>query len=306
MTNNQIQTNYSPSVASTGSTAAKTNKPASASNFSNLFHNAVNTVSGQKTTDMDEIFQQAANQYGVPANLLKAVAKAESGFDPNAVSSCGAQGVMQLMPSTAAALGVQDPLDAEQNIMGGAKYLSEMLNRYGGDTQLALAAYNAGSGNVAKYGGVPPFKETQSYISKVMDYAGLSLDAPTTQLAALNGTASSDSLNSANPLGSLSMLSSLFGTPSTASPLSALSALLGTSSTDNSLSSLSALLGNSSSSTGLSDSAGLNSGLENYTAKDYISLLQLLIAQMQTNATQTMSSDLTDVMSSDSGSYGLL
>lgn len=124
---------------------------------------------------MDSIFEEAANTYNVPVTLLKAVAKAESGFDANAVSSAGAQGVMQLMPSTAESLGVTDPFDARSNIMGGAKYISEKLKQYDGDIELALAAYNAGSGNVEKYGGVPPFPETQNYIDKIKSYMGTDL-----------------------------------------------------------------------------------------------------------------------------------
>lgn len=120
---------------------------------------------------MDSIFQKASAQYDVPANLLKAVAKAESNFNPKAVSGSGAGGVMQLMPKTAEYLGVKDIFDAEQNIMGGAKYLSELIKKYDGNTAIALAAYNAGSGNVSKYGGIPPFNETKNYISKVMSYA---------------------------------------------------------------------------------------------------------------------------------------
>ena len=125
---------------------------------------------------MDSIFQKASAQYDLPANLLKAVAKAESNFNPKAISGSGAAGVMQLMPKTAEYLGVKDIFDAEQNIMGGAKYLSELTKKYDGNTALALAAYNAGSGNVAKYGGIPPFNETKNYISKVMSYAKEGMD----------------------------------------------------------------------------------------------------------------------------------
>lgn len=119
---------------------------------------------------MDAIFAEAASLYGVPLNLLKAMGKAESGFDANAVSPAGAQGVMQLMPATAKSLGVEDPFDARSNIMGGARYIAQKLQQYNGDIDLALAAYNAGSGNVAKYGGVPPFSETRNYIARIKGY----------------------------------------------------------------------------------------------------------------------------------------
>lgn len=125
---------------------------------------------------MDSIFEEAAQAYNVPVNLLKAIGKAESDFDPYAESAAGAQGVMQLMPETARSLGVTDPFDARSNIMGGAKYISDKLKQYDGDIDLALAAYNAGSGNVAKYGGVPPFAETQNYIKKVREYMGTDLE----------------------------------------------------------------------------------------------------------------------------------
>lgn len=123
-----------------------------------------------ESQSLDQIFDKAAAKYNVPVNLLKAVGKAESNFDANAVSRSGAQGIMQLMPATAAYLGVTDSFDAEQNIMGGAKYLSELLNKYDGNTSLALAAYNAGMNNVSKYGGIPPFEETQNYVKKVTAY----------------------------------------------------------------------------------------------------------------------------------------
>jgi hypothetical protein len=135
-----------------------------------------------------EIFQKASDTYHVPVELLKAVAKAESNFDPTSESHAGAKGIMQLMPGTAKALGVTDPFDPEQNIMGGAKYLSQQLARYDGNAVLALAAYNAGPGNVAKYNGVPPFKETQNYISKVMAYAGAPITAGEASLPGIANT----------------------------------------------------------------------------------------------------------------------
>lgn len=123
-----------------------------------------------ESEELDAIFQKASKKYGVDVNLLKAIAKAESDFNPNCTSHCGAMGIMQLMPGTAKGLGVKDAYDPEQNIMGGAKLISNLLDKYDGDLSLALAGYNAGTGNVRKYGGVPPFKETQNYIKKVNKY----------------------------------------------------------------------------------------------------------------------------------------
>lgn len=133
-------------------------------------------VLGQRMTgssvNMDAIFEEAAAKYDISPKLLRAVAKAESNFNPKARSGAGAMGVMQLMPGTARSLGVSDPYDARQNIMGGAKYLKQNLDRFG-DVSLALAAYNAGPGSVQKYGGIPPYKETQNYVRKIMaDYRG--------------------------------------------------------------------------------------------------------------------------------------
>ena len=127
-------------------------------------------TSSSSSTSLDAYFEEAAAKYNVDVKLLKAIAHAESNFNPNATSSSGAMGVMQLMPSTAKSLGITDAYNAYDNIMGGAKVIAEHLANYNGDISLALAAYNAGSGNVAKYGGVPPFTETQNYIKKVLAY----------------------------------------------------------------------------------------------------------------------------------------
>lgn len=116
------------------------------------------------------LFRQAEARWGLPTGLVEAVAKAESGFNPKAVSRAGALGLMQLMPSTARSLGVSDPLDPAQNVEGGARYLRELLDRFDGNLALALAAYNAGPGAVARFGGIPPYKETQAYVNRVLTY----------------------------------------------------------------------------------------------------------------------------------------
>lgn len=164
-----------------GQTAAKDYQTAShrasrigSTSFSDIFKRTSQRLNVPES--MDSIFAEASQTYQVPQALLKAVAKAESNFRANAVSSAGAQGVMQLMPSTARSLGVDNPFDARSNIMGGAKYLSEKLSQYNGDIDLALAAYNAGSGNVSKYGGVPPFTETRNYIQRIREYMGSDLN----------------------------------------------------------------------------------------------------------------------------------
>jgi soluble lytic murein transglycosylase len=118
----------------------------------------------------DGIIRQASRRFGVEPSLIKAVIKAESDFNHEAVSRKGAQGLMQLMPGTATAMKVQNPFNPEENIYGGTRYLGLMLERFKNNKRLALAAYNAGPEEVEKNKGVPPFPETRSFISKVLDY----------------------------------------------------------------------------------------------------------------------------------------
>ncbi len=117
-----------------------------------------------------EHIRKAANENKVEENLIKSLIAAESAGKPDAVSPVGAKGLMQLMDDTAKELGVSNPFDIQQNIEGGTKYIKQMLNKFDGEIDLALAAYNAGPGNVQKYNGVPPFAETEKYITRVKDY----------------------------------------------------------------------------------------------------------------------------------------
>lgn len=169
--------------------------------FSSALSDAGYTYSSAQTlasitecpSDLYSIFEEAADTFGVSVNLLTSIARAESNFCTDAVSSAGAVGIMQLMPATAASLGVTNSYDARENIMGGAKYIAQLLNKYNGNTTLALAAYNAGSSNVEQYGGIPPFTETQNYVKKVLSY--LKTEDRTDIKEALSNLLSSNSIN---------------------------------------------------------------------------------------------------------------
>ncbi len=128
------------------------------------------------------IILQEASRHEVDPALVKAIIMAESGYNPNAISKKGAKGLMQLMPSTAQALGVEDAFNPEQNISGGVRYFKQLVNRFDGDVKLALAAYNAGSKNVRHYQGVPPYKATRYYIKKVFKYYELYKDQMTEKM----------------------------------------------------------------------------------------------------------------------------
>lgn len=125
---------------------------------------------------LEAMVDRVAVKYGIAPELLNAVVRVESDYNPLAVSGAGAMGLMQLMPGTARSLGVKNPFDPLENLEGGARYLKAMFERFNGDLNLALAAYNAGPGAVEKYGGVPPYRETVSYLKKIKDLLGGSSD----------------------------------------------------------------------------------------------------------------------------------
>lgn len=122
------------------------------------------------SNEFEQLIKASSEKYGVNPSLVKAVIHAESGYNPNAVSRKGASGLMQLMPSTAKSLKVADRFNPKDNVEGGVKYLRFLLDTFRGDVSLAVAAYNAGLTKVAKYGGIPPYNETRTYVSRVLSY----------------------------------------------------------------------------------------------------------------------------------------
>jgi soluble lytic murein transglycosylase-like protein len=166
------------SAAGGASAYPTTTRPSAASRTpgrSELLRQDLAAAAGMTRVDADDagqwagLINRAAGRHGVDPTLVAAVARAESGLNPRAVSHAGAKGLMQLMDGTAAGLGVRDPFDPAQNVEGGTRFLSDMLDRFG-SPELALAAYNAGPNAVLKHGGVPPFKETQTYVRRVLDF----------------------------------------------------------------------------------------------------------------------------------------
>ena len=141
------------------------------SDFQNILDSKVESKKDSAKISRDEIndlISKYSDKNGLDEDFVKAVINQESGFNPNATSKCGAMGLMQLMPSTAEGLGVKNAYDAEQNIEGGTKYLKGLMDRFNNDKSLALAAYNAGPNAVKKYGGMPPYAETQNYVKSIL------------------------------------------------------------------------------------------------------------------------------------------
>lgn len=148
------------------------NKNVPANFNQNLNGNFIDRVK-TRLNSYSEIITEASKRFNLPENIIKAIITAESAGIPTSTSPVGAKGLMQLMDGTAIELGVKNPYEPYQNIMAGAKYFRQMLDMFGDDLSLALAAYNAGPGNVRKYGDIPPFRETQQYVKKVLRYADI-------------------------------------------------------------------------------------------------------------------------------------
>jgi soluble lytic murein transglycosylase-like protein len=158
-------------VAGTGADALGEANAVTAPSPTTATHATTAASAGSGTVPFQSQIEESCARYGVDPALLAGLIEQESHFDPTVGSSAGAQGLTELMPETAASLGVTDPHDPAQSIDAGARLLSEKLGEFGGDTELALAAYNAGSGAVQQYNGIPPYPETQEYVKKVLGYA---------------------------------------------------------------------------------------------------------------------------------------
>ncbi|MEJ2655889.1 MAG: lytic transglycosylase domain-containing protein [Desulfobacterales bacterium] len=148
-----------------------TNVPTASKNYKVYIKESPKTVSPSYHTNVyDHVISEASKRHGVSFPLLKALIKTESNFNPRAVSSAGARGLMQLMPENIKALNIKDPFNPRENIMGGTRYLKQLISRFGGKLPLALAAYNAGPRAVEQYQRVPPFRETENFVQEVMKY----------------------------------------------------------------------------------------------------------------------------------------
>lgn len=266
--------------------------------FQKALNSAVNSSAQIETVAMEDIFKRASEKYGVDIKLLKAVARAESNFNPDAVSSCGAKGVMQLMPVACKELGVTDPFDPEQNIMGGAKCLKQKLDEFG-DVKIALAAYNAGSGAVKKYNGIPPYSETQNYVKKVTQYYSENYDLSDKNISSSAKAVKDGFCRTAaaeNPKINKSTSGNISGV-SLVSVLCAyaqMSALMPSSGISG-VSAISSSVINNSVSSMLEDA--ISDGEPSLTRKDYNSLMQLIALQMQQSV-------LSGLGSSDNSFFG--
>jgi soluble lytic murein transglycosylase-like protein len=172
-----IQNKYSQSLNQLNTNISKNQSSEATETSSNKNFEEVLTETNKESTvikdtsnkDINHIIKEKAEKYNLSEELISSIIKVESNYNPNAVSNKGAKGLMQLMPSTAMELGVNNIFDVEENIEGGSKYLRQLLNKYNGDIKTALAAYNSGMGNVQKYNGIPPYGETNKYITKVLN-----------------------------------------------------------------------------------------------------------------------------------------
>jgi soluble lytic murein transglycosylase-like protein len=163
----EIRARFEPESDGMNTPSAGSESPSGTSPTSS-FHTLFNQKTNQMApAELESLIQDSSHSLGIDSGLVKAVINAESGFNPYAVSKAGALGLMQLMPATAQSMGVENPFNAAENIQGGAKYLKTLLDKYK-SVPNAVAAYNAGPGNVDKYHGIPPFSETQQYVQRVL------------------------------------------------------------------------------------------------------------------------------------------